>query len=916
MFKFLALGVLAAPVLAAEGATDTSTSTVISALVLALILSGIFYACFFILRPHFNQIYQPRSYLSKPSYRNTEALPKSFLGWVAQFIRTPDSEILRGNGLDAYMFVSFLNMMLWIFVPIWIISWAVLLPLYGARLPSQAGSEKQPFPYTGFNRFIFSHIIAMRDPLVDPSYHNQQDRMSGVLVLNYIMVAWVLVNLYWRMKHFVQLRKEFLTSPRHASSEQARTMLITGVPDEFLSETKIRQLYAPLSGGIERVWINRNIKELPKLVEERDKLNSKLEGAVVKVIRTADKAVRKGKADAAPVSTGEVPSIDVADRYVAEKDRPSHRLGKIPCVGEKVDTINYSRTEISRLNREIDTFRKRIDEDYKEYPPLSSAFVLFNSQSDAYAAAHSKELHADLPQSRRYNEVHPDDIVWDNLNMNPTERKARSGAFWALTWATVIFWCIPVAVVGIISNIDYIASNVPFLKWITSIPDIPKGIIKAVLPTALLAVLTMLLPPWLRMHSKQSGEPTKTGIELSLMTRFFLFQIIQNFLFLTIVSGNMSQGLQFAEKLSDPAGFISTIAMGIPTASTFFLSYVALMGLSGIAMGFLQPVPLILYYVKVNLLGSTPRALWHIRNDMGAPAWGVLFPSTMLVVVIAFGYMVLAPIINGWATVTIFAFYMLYRYMFLYVFDCKPANETAGMFFPKAVNFTLAGLYLAEFVVALMYFFNTGSNKTFVAYGVLTIVLIVLVIAFHVYLRIAFYSKLNKLAISDTPSASKPEANGAYGSGLDQAYPQQQQQVAYSQKPGYIKPEHAAQSDKNAVIASSQPGAYYVNRNGQVVPTQTSLNIEEKPHVPLKGASAAAGASDEDSAENLFKHPARKSGQMTLWYPNDKLGIGRSQTAADDKAGLSSTVEHATITEKGAIEENATSPPGENIPDY
>ena len=943
MLKLLALSFLAAPALAAG---DSSTSTVISALVLALALSIIFYVLFFALRPRFRHIYQPRTYLSKPSYRNTEPLPKSVLGWLPQFIRTPDSEILRGNGLDAYMFVSYLNMMLWIFVPIWVFTWIVLLPLYGARLPSDTGSD---VPYKGFNRFVFSHIIAMGNDGVDQKFHKEQDRMAGVLIVNYIIVTWILLNLYWRVKHFVQLRKEFLTSPRHAASEQARTMLITGLPDQFLSETKIRELYASLPGGIERVWINRNVKDLPKKVAQRDKLNDKLEGAVVKLIRTADKNVRKGKAEAVPVSPEEVPGLDAAERYVPEKKRPSHRLGKIPCCGEKVDTITYSRNEVAHLNGEIGPYRERIIDDYSEYPPLSSAFILFNTQTDAYAAAHSKEIHGYSPskkanpetinhqavaytealpketrvalrRTRRFNEVHPDDIVWDNMNMNPNERKVRTGAFWALTWATIIFWCIPVGFVGLVSNLDYISTKVPFLSWIQQIPTIPLGIIKAVLPTALLALLIMLLPPWLRFHSKQSGIPTYTGIELSLMTRFFLFQLIQNFLFMTIVSGNVTQGTQFADKLKDPAAFVSTIAMGIPTASTFFLSFVALMGLSGIAMGFMQPVPLIMYYVKTKFLGSTPRKLWHMRNDMGAPAWGVIFPSTLLVVVIAFGYMVLAPIINGWAAVSIFAFYMLYRYMFLYVYDCKPATETAGLFFPKAVDFTLAGLYVSELVVALMYFFNSGSNTSFVAYGILTIVLLAIAVAFHIYLHLVFYSQLSKSALNGNGNgagAVEPMQKDQYTdatSGVvpDMAYQGDQQQQLAVQKSGYgyIQPEATALSDKNAAIASSQPGAYYVNQNGQVVPAQHSLAIDEK------SGYGQNAESEQAKRESLFVHPARKTQQRTLWYPNDNLGIGRSQSAADEDAGLSSTVVNASLTEKGAVDESATKPPGENIPDY
>jgi calcium permeable stress-gated cation channel len=37
-------------------------------------------------------------------------------------------DVLRQNGMDAYVFLRFLRMMIKIFLPIWLISWAVLLP--------------------------------------------------------------------------------------------------------------------------------------------------------------------------------------------------------------------------------------------------------------------------------------------------------------------------------------------------------------------------------------------------------------------------------------------------------------------------------------------------------------------------------------------------------------------------------------------------------------------------------------------------------------------------------------------------------------------------------------------------------------------------------------------------------------------
>lgn len=882
----VALAALALPVRAdcpqgGAAPSDTSRETIISALVLSLIVGGIFTVAFLVLRPRFPQIYQPRTYKSKPAYRNSEALPKGMFNWIGQFLKTPDSEVLRVNGLDAYMFITYLNMCLWIFIPIWVFSWIILLPTYGARLPTNV----QGTDYSGFNQFVFSHIVS-----VEPQ--REQLRSAAALILYYFFTAWVLVNIYWRVKHFVQLRHEFLLSERHAKTIQARSFLAIGIPNEHLSETKVRNIYGHLPGGIQNVWINRDLKKLPELVAQRDKLVSKLEGAVTKLIKAAAKNVRKGKAEDVSSDPAKVHTPDIADRFVPRNKRPSHRLGKIPCVGEKVDTIDYCREELVRLNEQINSQRQQVVNDYDAYPPQSSAFVLFNRQVAAHMAYRGEDSHEPFKNVNRHIEVAPSDVVWSNMNLNPYEQKVRYYAFWAVTWITVIFWIFPVFITGLISNVDYISCKVPWLGWIqTGIPGIGRGIIKAVLPTAMFAILNMVLIMWLRFLAKMSGIPSKNGIELSLMNRFSIFIIVQNFLFMSVISGASSQVSAFVNSVKEPQAFVSNIAMAIPKASSFFLSYMSLQGISGGPMLFLQLVPLILYFVMLKLLASTPRSIWHKKNDMGAPAWGVFFPSTLFIVVVAFGYMVLAPIVTGWAAVDLLIFYCAFRYLFLYVFDVKPDSETAGLFFPRAINYTLGGLYVAELVVALMFLFNSGTNKKYVAFGVLMIVLLVLTIAFHVYLSMTLFKQ------AERPPLNQMSSEGVEKQTLEQPYTQPLQQPQ--------------QQQTQQQLVQGGEASYYVGADGKI--EQSGAPVTHS--IPIDGNKTVDPAADE-RARTAYLNPSRTSEQTELWYPNDRFGIGNSQVGADRQVGFRSTTEHTTVNEKGSIDEDAEIPPGESEPVY
>merc|ERR1711963_112810 len=81
--------------------------------------------------------------------------------------------------------------------------------------------------------------------------------------------------------------------------------------------------------------------------------------------------------------------------------------------------------------------------------------------------------------------------------------------------ALIIFWAIPVAVVGIISNVNYLTANVPFLAWIDSIPPVILGVVTGLLPTVLLAVLMALVPIICRFFAKLAGVSKNQVSELT-----------------------------------------------------------------------------------------------------------------------------------------------------------------------------------------------------------------------------------------------------------------------------------------------------------------------------------------------------------------------------------------------------------------
>ena len=76
---------------------------------------------------------------------------------------------------------------------------------------------------------------------------------------------------------------------------------------------------------------------------------------------------------------------------------------------------------------------------------------------------------------------------------------------------------------------------------------------------------------------------------------------------------------------------------------------------------------------------------------------------------------------------TFFLFYMLYKYLFLWVYHQPSTMDTGGRFFPKAIQHVFVGLYIQELCLCALFFLsrNSASKASAIPEAVLMIILIV-----------------------------------------------------------------------------------------------------------------------------------------------------------------------------------------------
>jgi hypothetical protein len=196
-----------------------------------------------------------------------------------------DREIIRKCGLDAYFFLRYLQTLLVIFIPIALVVIPVLVPLnYIGGMGRDVVTNATENATTNPNPNIPTGLDTLAWGNVSPK---QQHRRWGHLILALGVILWVCGVFFTELKVYVKIRQDYLTSAEHRLRASANTVLVSSIPDKWLSEEALRGLFDVFPGGIRNVWLTRDFTPLLAKIQERGGVHAKLESAESEMIRAA-----------------------------------------------------------------------------------------------------------------------------------------------------------------------------------------------------------------------------------------------------------------------------------------------------------------------------------------------------------------------------------------------------------------------------------------------------------------------------------------------------------------------------------------------------------------------------------------------------------------------------------------------------
>lgn len=623
--------------------------------------------------------------------------------WITQLLKKPQNYILQQTGPDGFFFLRFLFEFCVICFLGCFLTWPILFPVNASNSNGAQQLDMLAIGNVKGKWRYFAHVF-----------------------VSWLLFGSIIFIIYRELVYYTTFRHALQTTPLYDSLLSSRTLLLTEIPQTGLEESGLRAFFPTATN----IWYARDYSKLEKLVKERTKLAKKYENTLNSVLTKATKLRAKCEKKNKPLPTPE----DDLNKYLKDgKKRPTHRLKFL--IGKKVDTLNYGAERLGELNREI----KGAQEEHNSNTQLPAVFIEFPSQLELQKAYQAIPFHKDLKKSGRYVGLAPDDVIWANLSLTSTKRRIKKIIASTVLTLTIIFWCIPVAVVGAISNINFITEKLPWLDFINKMPSVLMGVITSLLPTVALAILMSLVPPFIKWMGRISGCITVQQVEKYCQNWYFAFLAVNSFLVVTLASAAVSSIQTIIE---DPSSALQLLAQKLPKASNFYISYLCLYGLTFSAGLILLIVPLILAQFLGKILDKTPRSKWNRYTTLGQPFFSVLYPNFQFIALIALAYAIIAPLILGFSTITYFLIFAAFLYRLVYVMQPNK-TDARGRNYPLALFQLFVALYLAEATLTAMFVF--GKNWPCVALEAFWILVTAIS---HVYLKWKFLPLFEVVPIS------------------------------------------------------------------------------------------------------------------------------------------------------------------------
>ncbi|KAK8009073.1 hypothetical protein PG991_011624 [Apiospora marii] len=827
---------------------SASLAAVVSAFVPTWVTGLFFVAIFVLIRHRYRNIYMPRTFMGTiPEKSRTPTPSGAWFDWVHTMWDVPDKFILYRQSLDSYLFLRFLRTVIFICLVGCALTWPILMPVNAT-----GGGTSTQLDSIGIGN--------VRD----------KNRLYAHALVAWVFFSFVMFTVARERLWLVGLRQAWTLSKSNAKRLSSRTVLYLSAPRDALEDSNMHRFFGDAAV---RIWPATKVDTIESLVAARNAKIEQLESAEMSLICTADK---KGRNAAKHSGTGTVSYNELSDGAKAAA-RPKRYLKS----GKKVDSIRWLREQVKETESDIDEARNSHEIGHPQ--GAAAVFVEFKTQADAQRASQQVASANLLALTPRHTDIPPNEIIWKNLTIPPTRRASQEGLAVAIVIATIVFWSIPSGLVGLVSNIGYLAENVEWLSFLKRLPQPVIGLLSGLLPPLVTSALSKYVPNIFRYIFKSFGAPTTTVNELKVQKWFYIFQVTQVFLVTAVFSGAATVASQLVDRLEDPTSIPTLLARELPKSANFYLTYFIIQGTTTAADNLLNYSDLLTYLIYDRLFDKTPRQKFARFTSMKGIAWGKVFPKFSNFTIIAIAYSCISPLVMGFAAIGLSLYYFSYRYNLIFVI--QPKVDTKGQAYTLALQHLLTGVYIAELALIGIFGLRKATGPS-----VLLAVLFIATIVYNALMN-KYLAPLEKYLPADL--ISDPNGDNEATPLLSSA--EEGQAQSHLQRLGERAhvPSKVAEHVVDPVARFFEP---HISTSYQAM----------RRWLADDGASGSftGGAPPEYSEADLGKaylNPALTSPTPLIWLAKDRIGATANEISENEEKGLKATDQGAWLDEKGRV---------------
>ncbi|KAI9590980.1 hypothetical protein BDF19DRAFT_417598 [Syncephalis fuscata] len=635
---------------------------------LSLGLQLLLIVLFSLLRPKNNVIYARRSkYID--ANRQPPKLAPGLFSWIKPVLFANHDTLALQLGLDAAVFLNFIQFCAHIFTILSVILPLVLIPINYTSYIKQLAPNR---PKEKDDEFDFSQLSII-------AVGKDTEQLWAHAVMCWVVSCVFYYAGYRLFRRIIALRQNLFASREYAEQIHPRVIMVTQLPKEYRSD---RGLHRWL--GEHGVWhpsvvavCNRKIGNLPKLVEEHEYAIRQLESLLAKYYQNPEKMPKK---------------------------RPTRRVNGY--YGEKVDAIDYYAHQIDELETQIYATRRK----FREFSPSSVGFICYPSISEAHQAM--RILHNRMNSIKRLTKLKkipqvtlgtpPDDIIWTNITLRLPERTSRQLSGTLVFIGLLLFGMVAVSWIATLTDIPKIMANWAFTQKLFNRFNKFFRLVSASISPLLMALFFMGLPRLLRMISRYKGAYTNGQVRKAVLKKFFTFLFINQLTvlmtaFIIAIAIDISKGRWKALFQSVEPGFKRMVQAMVKASSTW-ITFITLRGV-GLSIELVQLLALIRIFSRQRLLHPTPRELKEFTQPPHFP-FEVMYGNSIFLMLIGILFSVISPIVLLFALLNFAVALMVFRYQLMYVYATK--IERDGALWPTVYNQCIAAITCFQLLMVVV----------------------------------------------------------------------------------------------------------------------------------------------------------------------------------------------------------------------